>query len=77
MKSEMAKKLKELLDNMSQEDFDQKWAAVEALQLAGPSADEVLEYFSINYSTTVQYSFDLVENSSTELVGEPNYALAA
>ena len=77
MKSEMAKKLKELLDNMSQEDFDQKWAAVEALELKGPSADEVFEYYSINYNTTVQYSIEQVENSSTGLVGEPNYALAA
>lgn len=35
--------MKKLLDGMSQEDFDKKWASVEALKLEGPLVDEVLD----------------------------------
>ena len=31
MKSELAKKLKEVLDNMSQEQFDMEWNAISSL----------------------------------------------
>lgn len=54
MQSEMAKKLKKLLDGISQQDFDQKWAAVEALKLNGPLTDEVLQSFSSNQYTIIE-----------------------
>lgn len=77
MKSEMAKKLKELLHNMSQEEFDQKWAVVDALDLKGPSADEVLEYLSLSYDTTIQYDLSVVERTTSGYSLKINFSLAA
>ena len=40
MKSELAKKLKEVLDNMSQEQFDMEWNAISSLNMEGPTFEE-------------------------------------
>lgn len=48
MKSELANKLKEILDNMSQEQFDQEWSKITALNLEGPSFADAIEYFSVS-----------------------------
>ena len=54
MKSEMAKKLKELLDGMTQEEFDQKWKeAEEELKLEGPTIVEVAEFYYSSQQSTV------------------------
>lgn len=47
MKSELANKLKKVLDNMTQEQFDQEWSKITALNLEGPSFIEVVEYFAV------------------------------
>ena len=48
MKSDLAINLKEVLDNMSQEQFDQIWSEITALNLEGPSFDDAIEYFSFS-----------------------------
>ena len=40
MKSDLSTKLKKLLDNMSQDQFDASWAEITALNLDGPTLDE-------------------------------------
>jgi len=56
MKSDLAAKLKHLLDNMSQEQFDASWAEVTALNLKGTTIEE---YFS-EYAT---FKFDISRQS--------------
>jgi len=48
MKSKLANKLKEILDNMSQEQFDQEWRQITALKLEGPTFADAIEYFSVS-----------------------------
>jgi len=55
MISEMGRKLKEMLSNTSQEEFDREWAEIESLGFQGPSADEIVGYFTIKQKTTVSY----------------------
>jgi len=43
MESNLADKLKQLLDNMSQEEFDKSWAEVKQLGLVGPDVAEYIE----------------------------------
>ena len=43
-KSELATKLKETLDNMSQEEFDKEWKETTKLNLGGISIDDYLKY---------------------------------
>ena len=38
----MKEKLKELLDQISQEQFEQEWSEIESLNLQGPSLEEIL-----------------------------------
>ncbi len=76
MKSEMAKRLKEILENTSQEQFNQEWTEIEALGLQGPSADEVLEYYTVSQNTTVEYEVQ-TESESLGYSGNINFALAA
>lgn len=76
MQSDMANKLKNLLDNMSQEEFDQQWAAIEALEFSGLQADEVLEYINIQYNTTVAY-FIVSEIETVSYSVSENLMLAA
>lgn len=47
MKSEMVEKLKQILANSTQEEFDQDWATIEELGLQGPSIEEFIASFSI------------------------------
>lgn len=47
MKSEMVQKLKEILANSTQEEFDKDWAAIEKLGFQGPSIDEFIASFSM------------------------------
>lgn len=47
MKSEMVEKLKQILANSTQEEFDQDWAAIEELGFQGPSIEEFIASFSI------------------------------
>jgi hypothetical protein len=78
MKSELAKKLKEVLDNMSQEQFDMEWNAISSLNMEGPTFAEATEYFSIPDSSAS--SFILAQESQFNQpieAGENNYALAA
>jgi hypothetical protein len=78
MKSELAHKLKEVLDNMSQEQFDIEWNAISSLNMEGPTFAETVEYFSIPDSNAS--SFVLSQESQFNqpiAAGENNYALAA
>ncbi len=47
MKSEMVEKLKQILANSTQEEFDKDWAAIEELGLEGPSIEEFISSFSM------------------------------
>ncbi|MHB9055763.1 MAG: hypothetical protein ACYC2P_06370 [Paludibacteraceae bacterium] len=76
MKSELAQKLREILDNKTQEQINQEWAAVKALNLDGPTMEEVVMFFSAFQFQLGQY------NLNSELISENaannvNYALAA
>lgn len=42
----MATQLKNILDNMTQEEFDKVWAEIVAQKLEGPTFSEVIEYYS-------------------------------
>ena len=54
MKTDLAAKLKHILDNMSQEQFDASWAEVAALNLKGPTIEE---YFSkLKFNKNMEYS---------------------
>lgn len=53
MKSEMVEKLKQILANSSQEEFDKDWAAIEELGLQGPSIEEFIASFSMPHVVTV------------------------
>jgi hypothetical protein len=43
MKSELANQLKNLLDNMSQEEFDRQWSEITAIGFDGPSFADILQ----------------------------------
>lgn len=75
MKSDLAINLKKVLDNMSQEQFDQIWSEITALNLEGPSFDDVIEYFS--FSNNLSYNFESDISSTAFIVGDITYVLAA
>lgn len=76
MKSDLAAKLKHLLDNMSQEQFDASWAEVTALNLKGPTIEEYFSEYA-NFKFDISRFQFLAENFSTEVAGDNNFALAA
>lgn len=76
MKSEVAKKLKEILESKTQEQKKQEWAAIKALNLVGPSMSDVFSFFAAIQSQGVNYSLES-ELLSASAAGEINYALAA
>lgn len=47
MRSEMVEKLKQILANSSQEEFDKDWAAIEQLGFQGPTIEEVVFSFTM------------------------------
>lgn len=76
MKSELAKKLKSVLDEMSQEQFDLEWSAVTSLNLNGPSFTDAVEYFASMQDK--MGSYELNSTVATEVIDvENNYNLAA
>ena len=76
MKSDLATKLKNLLDNMSQEQFDASWAEITALNLKGPTLDEYfLQYANFGFENST-YQFARQE-INTNVAGDNNFALAA
>jgi len=42
----LSEELKNILDNMTQEDFDNIWSKITELKLEGPTFSEVIEHFS-------------------------------
>lgn len=71
----MAQKLKEILANTSQEEFDQEWAEIEHLDFQGPHADEVIEYLTFTQPTTVSY--EVVNDQNTLLLSNNTFYTAA
>ncbi len=74
MKSELANKLKDILDNMSQEQFDQEWSKITALQLEGPSFADAIEYFSV--SIDKMGKFELNTDIQNDILPTTNYLAA-
>ncbi|WP_339888941.1 hypothetical protein [uncultured Flavobacterium sp.] len=74
MKSELANKLKEILENMSQEQFDQEWSQITALELEGPSFADAIEYFSV--SIDKMGKFELNSKIQNEVTPTINYLAA-
>ncbi len=72
----MAQKLKEILANTSQEEFDREWTEIENLGLNGPHADEVVEYLTFTQPTTVSYEVQ-PNNQNTLLLSNNSYYTAA
>ena len=52
--SNLADKLKLLLDNMSQEEFDKSWAEVKQLGLIGPVVAEYVEMRAADLIKSIQ-----------------------
>lgn len=75
MKSELATKLKEVLDSMSQEDFDKEWSSITALNLKGPTFNEAIEYLSLVQNQLS--NFEMVNTTTVPFEDNNNYALAA
>lgn len=57
MKSEVAKRLKEILANKSQEQKQQEWAAIKALNLEGPCMSDVFLFCSSSKSRCKLFSW--------------------
>lgn len=72
----MAQKLKNILDNTSQEEFERDWAAIEDLGLNGPHAVEVVEYFTFSQATTISYELQ-VNDQNTFLLSNNSFYTAA
>lgn len=77
MKSQLAIKLKELLDGMSKEDFNQDWEKIQSLNLSGPSLSDALNYFVVNQSNTSSFELVDTENDVTSYLTNFNYNNAA
>ena len=75
MKSELANKLKNLLDNMSQEEFDKQWVEITALGFTGPSFSDILEYNAVNFQVEYEISTSSMDNLYSEESNQ--YRLAA
>ncbi|RRQ49800.1 hypothetical protein DZC72_04205 [Maribacter algicola] len=73
MKSPLAKKLKAILDSMSQEDFNTDWDEIISFDLKGPSFADVFEYNASHF----QVDYDLPEEGNTYNVPVNSYNLAA
>jgi hypothetical protein len=74
MKSELAKQLKEVLDNMSQEQFDKEWATITAHKFEGPSFAEAIEFFSVSVDKLGK--FELVTEVHNNIEPTVNYLAA-
>jgi len=74
MKSELANKLKEILDNMSQEQFDQEWSNITALKLEEPSFADTIEHFSVSIDKIGK--FELNRDVQNEIVPSKYYEAA-
>lgn len=72
----MAQKLKEILSNTSQEEFDREWTEIENLGFQGPNADEMIEYFTATQQTSVSYEFQ-PNNQNTILLSNSQFYTAA
>lgn len=57
MKSSLADRLKEVLDSMSQEQFDLEWNAIGNLNMTGPSFEDAIDYFSVPSVDIASFSF--------------------
>ena len=81
MKSEMVEKLKQILANSSQEEFDKDWAAIEELGLQGPSIEEFIASFSMPHviiQPTVVSDIEFPQSSGfMSITNDDNFALAA
>jgi len=73
MNSPLANKLKDLLDNMSQEEFNKQWDEIVSLDLQGPSFADVLEYNASHFNV----DYDLPEEGTIYNVPTNSYNLAA
>lgn len=71
----MAEKLKELLANMSQEEFNRQWAEIEQMGMQGPSLSEVLEFVSL--TSQVTGSFEFISSLDQDFSDIPSMAMAA
>ncbi len=82
MKSRVSEQLKELLQNMTQEQFDKDWAAIEALGFEGPTVESFIEY-SLMAPTVAEIIIitgivsKLSETYTAESSGVCNFAFAA
>lgn len=65
MKSQLAKQLKDLLDKMSQEEFDGVWAKVTERDTDSPKFDEYSQFLTNSIlNKTVKYKFSEEENTT-------------
>ena len=76
MKSDLAKKLKDVLDNMSREEFLQEWEDIRSLKLQGPSLHSMRDFLRVQSRSS---SFEIVEAPSevSTYLSNLNYSSAA
>lgn len=55
MKSQLAAQLQEVLNNMSQAEFDAEWNSIVALGLQGPTFEEAIGYLIVQSSADARF----------------------
>jgi hypothetical protein len=75
LKSDLASKLRDVLDNMSQEEFDKEWSEITALNLQSPSFSEAIEYFALMQDQLGH--FEMATTPQVVVSESNNYAIAA
>jgi hypothetical protein len=64
LKSDIAAKLRDVLNNMSQEEFDKEWAQVTLLNLESPSFSQAIEYFTLKQDESECIEMDATQQLS-------------
>lgn len=57
MKTQLAQRLKEVLNQMSQEDFDKVWVNIVDMKMEGPTFEDAIEYFSVPDTSMSSFRF--------------------
>ena len=75
LKSDLAGKLKDVLENMSQDEFDKEWSEITSLNLESPSFDEAIEYFALMQGQLGK--FEMANTTSDIIPDSSDFTLAA
>lgn len=78
MKSQLAQQLKDLLDSMNQEQFDQEWNSIAECSMEGPTFLDALEFFAVADASNASFMFSTEPDFNQEIIpGNGNFCNAA